>query len=120
MHPTTRALLEALDRVLDVPPEQGDIGAHYASDAALVAWRNAGRPDLQPRVGGDPPVPGVGWGVETVDSPWARRVDAVLVTRTGWIVSFRVGAHEWDADHTAVRALYRPGDPADQPCWRRA
>ena len=64
MHPTTRALLEAISRVLDVSPVQSDSAAVLAASDASAAWNAAGRPDLQPVVGGPPPDPWPGMGVE--------------------------------------------------------
>lgn len=119
MHPKTSALLEAISRVLDVPPKRFDLAADKAADDAIAAWGAAGRPDLKPLVGGPPPVPGVGWGVTRDASPMVYPLTAVCAVRDGWWGWADVDGERKSADSHDVTALYRLGDPADQPYWRR-
>lgn len=77
------------------------------------------------RVGGDPPVPGVGWGVQCA----AGAGPSVNFVYLAVAVSVRAGDQSWavflnDAHRSLVNrghvaALYLPGAPADRPCWRR-
>lgn len=74
------------------------------------------------RIGGDPPVPGVGWGVMTTANHggwrivWAVR--RVTFTEVGWSVGLD-GEGGKGVAANEIEALYLPGAPAGRPCWRR-
>lgn len=97
--------LRALDR-------EANIAAAYAAEPAPAC-----------RVGGDPPVPGVGWGVMSTVGAGSWRVvwpirRVTIMAGGGW----SIGLDSEDGRALAlneIAALYRPGDAADEPCWRR-
>lgn len=101
-----------------------EVAAHgFYTAAAVVRGMLAGVPAAEPapscRVGGDPPVPGVGWGVTRGDSPMVYPLTAVCAVRDGWWGWADVDGERKSSDSHDVTSLYRPGDPADAPCWRR-
>ena len=68
------------------------------------------------RVGGEPPMPGVGWGAVSDPTFGVSLLRCVVPMGSHWV------AYGYDRDRISddnVRALYRPGDPADRPYWRR-
>ena len=99
-----------------------EVAAHgFYTAAAVVRGMLAGVPAAEPepacRVGGDPPVPGVGWGAHPRGSAWIYRVARVSSEYVECWVALDDYPEVIRLDR--IDALYRPGDPADQPCWRR-
>lgn len=75
--------------------------------------------DAECVVGGEPPVPGVGWSVEVYRNVF--RVNSVcLGSGAAWEATYEAFGGWEDTDSRRADALYLPGAPANRPCWRRA
>lgn len=99
--------------------DSGDYGPgdEYAAIDAFLAGLGVNANGC--KVGGDPPVPGVGWGLSINGSSrvrWIAEVDTrPKESPCAWV------AYMLDGDNlfsTETAALYLPGAPADRPCWR--